>query len=64
MTKTQMKIYIEGTENKDFLEDFKRNDPDFAKPDDSWSENVKMCFAMLYQGWLIGSDNFDHAKFE
>ena len=64
MTRTQMKIYIEGVENKHFLEDVKKGDPDFREPSDAWNENVKLCFAMMYQGWLIGARCFDHKRYE
>ena len=59
-----MKIFIEGTENEEFLDVFNTLDPDFNGVDDNWSPDMCLYFAMVYQGWLMALRKFDHKKYE
>jgi len=58
------KLYEEAKDNKQFQEDLKLFEYKYHKPTMCWSMELKIIYASVYMGWLIGKGMYNENNYE
>ena len=63
MKKSIKNLYKEAVNNELFKTEFKKADIEYEEPKFYSSDKLKIIFACIYMGWLIGRGEFNQYKY-
>jgi len=64
MTEFVKKLYEEAKNNLNFREELRHSGEESYKPTIFWGDLHKICYAAIYQGWLVARGEYNESNYK